>query len=78
VKKDHGELTMYPHRGDKHGFFETFMRTISELVDVVCPPAARPVWPSSEVEDSVASWTLIPELSRATSSLTIESSGKFH
>lgn len=78
VKKYHGKLTMYPHRGDtdSQGFFESFMRTISELVDHTCPPAARNMWPSDELEDSVATWTMIPELSQATSALRIEVIGK--
>lgn len=78
LQNDHGELTMYPHRGDSQGSFETFMRTIYDLVDVVCPPAARPEYCSNEAEDSIGSWTHIPELSRNTSNLTIESSGKCH
>ncbi|KAK9769980.1 putative NB-ARC domain-containing protein [Seiridium cardinale] len=39
VQKDHGELTMYPHRGDREGFFKTFMDTLTELVDMVSPQA---------------------------------------
>lgn len=79
IKKDHGELTMYPHRGDRdsQGFFECFMRTVAELVNHTCPPAARPASPSDELEDSVAAWTMIPELSATAAALQIEVPGEF-
>ncbi|KAI1084628.1 hypothetical protein F5B20DRAFT_591667 [Whalleya microplaca] len=41
VDKDHAELIKYPHRGDAEGFFNTFMETLSELVDIVSPEATE-------------------------------------
>ena len=75
VHKEHSELTMYPHRGDSQGFFETFMTTISGLVDEIGP--AEPgstVGSPSQHSDDASSWRMAEIMKgRNASSLSFDS-----
>lgn len=41
IEADHAHLTYYPHQADEE-YFDVFVRTLSELVDDVCPSSSRP------------------------------------
>ena len=78
IQKDHGELIMYPHRGDtdSQGFFESFMRTIIELVNHTCPPTTNAMFGADDFDDTAATWTIIPELTHAATGLSVQAPGE--
>lgn len=51
IEKDHGELTMYPLRSDEDGYFETFMRTLTRMIDEIVPRPTQQAWERNDPDD---------------------------